>query len=332
MSRLARFAYPLRFYGSLRRVTRLHDRERDMADHPFPRIVQLQTINACQAACTMCPYPLFKDVHPRGRMDDGLFEKVLDEIAARPEAAVFVPMLQNEPLLDRRLFDRIAAVKTRTGGRMEVELVTNGALLTEDVVERVRETRLDYLDISLDALSRETYGRIRIGLDYDEVMAGVERVLDADLPDTTIVLRLVRQKENAAEVAAFVRHWRSRGAVVFTHTVNNRVGSVPGYDERIRIPERELPVLQKAGRRAFRSWLGCCPVPFASANILHDGDVLLCVQDWARKEVLGNVREATIAEIWNGPRMREIRSLVRDRRYEEIPTCRDCSLWRDGWV
>ncbi|HUG39530.1 MAG TPA: radical SAM protein [Longimicrobiales bacterium] len=332
MSRLAQIAYPLRFYGALRRVTRLHHRDRDMADHPFPRVVQLQTINACQAACTMCPYPLFKDVFARGRMEDGLFEKVLDEIAGRPEAAVFVPMLQNEPLLDRRLFDRIAAVKARTGGRMEVELVTNGALLTDEVVERVRETRLDYLDVSLDALSRETYGRIRIGLDYDDVIAGVERVMAADLPDTTIVLRLVRQRENAAEVAAFVRHWRARGAVVFTHTVNNRVGSVPGYDERIRIPDREIPVLQKAGRRVFRRWLGCCPVPFASANILHNGDVLLCVQDWARKEVLGNVREATIAEIWNGARMREIRALVRDRRYEEVPTCRDCSLWKDGWV
>lgn len=332
MSKLAQITYPLRFYGTLRRVTRMHDRERDMADHPFPRVIQLQTINACQAACTMCPYPLFKDVFPRGRMEDGLFEKVLDEIAAHPEAGAFVPMLQNEPLLDKRLFERIAAVKDRTGGRIEVELVTNGALLTEQAVERIRETRVDYLDISLDALSRETYERIRIGLSYDDVIAGVERVLAADLPDTTVVLRMVRQRDNAAEVAAFTKHWRARGAVVFTHTVNNRVGSVPGYDERIRIPEDELPVLQKVGRRVFRQWLGCCPVPFASANILHNGDMLMCVQDWSRKEVVGNVRESSIAEIWNGPRMREIRALVRDRRYDEVAGCRDCSLWKDGWV
>lgn len=332
MSRLAQITYPLRFYGTLRRVTRMHDRERDMADHPFPRVIQLQTINACQAACTMCPYPLFKDTFPRGRMEDALFEKVLDEIAAHPEAGAFVPMLQNEPLLDRRLFERIAAVKDRTGGRIEVELVTNGALLTEQAVESIRATRVDYLDISLDALSRETYERIRIGLDYDDVIAGVERVLAADLPDTTVVLRMVRQRENAAEVAAFTKHWRARGAVVFTHTVNNRVGAVPGYDERIRIPETELPVMQKVGRRAFRQWLGCCPVPFASANILHNGDMLMCVQDWSRKEVVGNVRDRSIAEIWNGPRMREIRSLVRDRRYDEVAGCRDCSLWKDGWV
>lgn len=332
MSRLAQIAYPVRFYGSLRRVTRMHDPERDMAAHPFPRVIQLQTINACQAACTMCPYPLFKDIHPRGRMADDLFEKVLDEIAERPEAAAFVPMLQNEPLLDKRLFERIAAVKSRSGGRIEVELVTNGALLDEEAVAQIRATGVDYLDISLDALSRETYGRIRIGLDYDQVIAGVERVLAAGLPNTTIVLRMVRQRENAAEVAAFTRHWRARGAVVFTHTVNNRVGSVPGYDERIRIPDSELPVLQKAARRVFRGWLGCCPVPFASANILHNGDLLMCVQDWARKEVIGNVRDHTIAELWNGPRMREIRALVRERRYEEVPSCHDCSLWRDGWV
>lgn len=77
--------------------------------------------------------------------------------------------------------------------------------------------------------------------------------------------------------------------------------------------------------------MGHCPLPFASSNILHNGDVLLCVHDWGRKEVLGNVRDATIAEIWNGERMREIRRLVKDRRYSELPACRHCFLCQDGW-
>jgi hypothetical protein len=47
--------------------------------------------------------------------------------------------------------------------------------------------------------------------------------------------------------------------------------------------------------------------------------------------VLGNVRQATIAELWNGERMREVRRLVSQRRYTEVAACRDCSLWKDGW-
>jgi radical SAM protein with 4Fe4S-binding SPASM domain len=327
---LAELRYQRRFYATLRAANRAYDPARDMAAASFPRLIQIQTINACQAACTMCPYPLFKDAFPRGRMDDALFEKVLAELAERPEVETVIPMLQNEPLLDKRLFDRLRAVKERTRGRVTTELVTNGALLTDEVVERIRDARLDILDVSLDALSREVYGRVRVGLDYDVVLAGVERVLRARLPDTTVFVRLVRVRDNAAEVKAFARHWRKRGVPVFVYTANNRVGALPEFDERLRV--RGASALQRLGRRAVRAWLGHCPAAFASANILHDGSVLVCTHDWARKEVVGNVRAATLAEIWNGERMREIRRLIRERRYAELPACRECSLWKDGWV
>jgi molybdenum cofactor biosynthesis enzyme MoaA len=121
----------------------------------------------------MCPYPLFKKVFPRGRMDDALFDKVITELAAHPEVKTFVPMLQNEPLLDKQLFQRIARFKALTHGRVAVELVTNGALLTDDTIEQIRASDLDVLDISLDALSRDVYEKIRIGLDYHAVLGGV---------------------------------------------------------------------------------------------------------------------------------------------------------------
>ena len=80
-----------------------------------------------------------------------------------------------------------------------------------------------------------------------------------------------------------------------------------------------------------RAWMGHCPMPFSSAFILHDGSFILCAHDWARREILGNLRDSTIAELWNGERMREIRALVSERRYAEVPSCAGCSLWKDGW-
>jgi radical SAM protein with 4Fe4S-binding SPASM domain len=329
--KMGKLQYSLRLYGGLRAANRQYSARHDMAVYPFPRAIQLQTINACQAACKMCPYPLFKNVFPRGRMDDDIFDKVVDEIAGRAEVDTFIPMLQNEPFLDKHLFEKIRTFRERTRGRVKVELVTNGAFLTAENIEHIRESRLDVLDISLDALSREVYEKIRVGLDYDAVLEGVERVIGVELPDTSIFVRLVRQRDNIEEVRAFARHWRSRGVGVFIYSANNRVGGVAEFDEQIRVPDRELPVLHRLGRRAFKAWMGHCPIPFASANILHNGDMLLCVHDWGRKEILGNVRDATIAEIWNGERMREIRRLVSQRRYAELPACRDCSLWKDGW-
>ena len=177
------------------------------------------------------------------------------------------------------------------------------------------------------------YEKIRIGLDYDIVLAGVERVIAADLPGTSVFVRLVRQRDNAHEVRAFAGRWRKRGVPVFIYDVTNRTGALPDFDASIRAPltSRRGSVTEGAKRWASRTWLGHCPIPFASASILHNGDVLMCTHDWAREEVLGNVRDHTLSELWNGDRMREIRALISERRYEAIPACRDGSLWRDGW-
>ncbi|HET9011907.1 MAG TPA: radical SAM protein [Gemmatimonadaceae bacterium] len=323
--------YQLDVFGGLRKRNTLYSRQRDMAAAPFPRLIQLQTINACNAACAMCPYPVFKDVFPRGRMDDALFDRVTDEIARHPEVKVFIPMLQNEPFLDRRIFEKVKRFKATTGGRVRVELVTNGAFLTEENVAKIADSGLDVVDVSLDALSREVYGRVRVGLDYDRVLAGVERLLAAKLPATSVFMRLVKVRDNVHEVRAFARAWRRRGVPVFMYTANNRAGAVAGFDETQRIPDAEIPLRSRVGRRLVRAWMGHCPIPFSSAYILHDGSMILCAHDWGRRELLGNVRDASIAEIWNGERMREIRALVSERRYAEVPACAGCSLWKDGW-
>ena len=329
--RLTAWGYRWRLYSRLRAASRAWSPSRDMAEKPFPAVIQLQTINACNAACTMCPYPLFKGRFARGRMDDALFEKITEEIAGQPEVDTFVPMLQNEPFLDRRILERVKHFKSRTGGRVAVELVTNGAFLNEDTVERIRDSGLDVLDISLDAISPAVYRKVRIGLDYEQVLAGVNRVIDARLPNTAIFVRLVRVRENFREVKVFARAWKARGVPVFIYSANSRAGALPDFDRELRVPEDEVPWTQRLGRRLVRGYLHHCPVPFAAAAILNNGDVLLCTQDWARRELLGNVRERSLSEIWNGPRMREIRTLIARRRYSEVPSCADCSLWRDGW-
>ena len=330
-ARLGQLQYSRRLYWGLRRGNLAYSVRDDMAASPFPRLIQLQTINACQAACKMCPYPLYKNAFPRGRMDDALFDKVASEIAEHPEAGTFVPMLQNEPFLDKHIFEKVKRFKALTGGRVRVELVTNGSFLTDETIERIRDSGLDSLDISLDALSREVYERVRIGLDYDAVLAGVDRVIAAGLTGTTVAVRLVRLHDNAHEADAFVRRWRARGVPVFVYTAHNRAGALEERDREWRIAPADLTPLERAGRRVARAWMRHCPIPFSSANILHNGDLLMCVHDWGRKEVIGNVRDATIAELWNGPRMREIRRLVHERRYEELPACKTCSLWKDGW-
>ena len=164
------------------------------------------------------------------------FDKVVAEIAEHPETHSFIPMLQNEPLLDKKLFDRLRRFRDAGGRQDRARDGDEWRILTDAVVENIRDVNLDILDISLDALTKETYEKIRIGLDFDQVMAGVERVIAADLPRTKILVRLVRQRDNFHEIKAFAKRWRSRGVGVFIYSAHDRAGSVVKFDERIRIP------------------------------------------------------------------------------------------------
>jgi MoaA/NifB/PqqE/SkfB family radical SAM enzyme len=57
----------------------------------------------------------------------------------------------------------------------------------------------------------------------------------------------------------------------------------------------------------------------------------MCSNDWHNREILGNVRAQTIREIYNSPRMNEIRELMAQGRFEDIAACRDCSFYHD-WM
>ena len=98
----------------------------------FPQVIQVQTQYGCNARCTFCPMGREQN-QIRGRMDDVTYARVVDQ-AVEGGAKVLSPYLQNDPLVDREIDQRVAYVVERRGARVfpKTKLITNGALLTAD--------------------------------------------------------------------------------------------------------------------------------------------------------------------------------------------------------
>src|SRR5689334_21791024 len=47
----------------------------------FPKAVQVQTVNRCNAACRMCPYPYTTAKEEYQEIDDALWQKIIQECA-----------------------------------------------------------------------------------------------------------------------------------------------------------------------------------------------------------------------------------------------------------
>ena len=266
----------------------------------LPEIVQIEATNICNAKCVFCP----RDEMDRaqGIMPMELFRKVADECAALGITHVRMHNY-GEAFVDRQLVEKIRYAKQV--GIKEVGLISNGSLITEDVARGMIEAGLDAINISLDAAGKEVFETTRVGLKYDKVMAAIERILRirAELGRTRpkLILSFVRQ-DNSAEEQAFIERWRARADKVHVTDLHNWAGTLHTQSS-VNFP-------------CYRQWL--------TFTVLWDGRVSLCCADFDGREVLGDLRTSTIAEIWNNERYRAVRRAQLEHGGPSI--CQSCDL------
>ena len=103
-----------------------------------------------------------------------LFTKIVDECAALGITHVRMHNY-GEPFLDRQLVEKVRYAKQK--GIQEVGMISNGSLITETVARGMIEAGLDAINISVDASGKEVFESTRIGLNYDKVIANIERLV-----------------------------------------------------------------------------------------------------------------------------------------------------------
>jgi MoaA/NifB/PqqE/SkfB family radical SAM enzyme len=232
---------------------------------------------------------------------------------------------QNEPLLDARLEDCIRVARKELGGDWEIEITTNGSLLSRDRIASLIDAGPDVINVSLNAASEPVYRQVMPGLPFQEVQDNVRNLLAA-FGRKLVVLRYVKLAVNVREFPRFKRQWQKQGAVVIGYDCNDRLGSVAGYDA-IRPPES---VLKRVVRLTVRSLLfPVCPFPWSQANILANGDLLMCCHDYTGGTRMGNVMCNGVAKVFNSETYRRVRRDARDRRAEGVAAaCAGCVFHR----
>jgi radical SAM protein with 4Fe4S-binding SPASM domain len=291
----------------------------------FPVLLQVQTVSACNGRCPFCPYTNMAKELPQGKMQWKTYQKIVDECVSFPSLQMFTPMLQNEPLLDKDINKAICYFKERDGGRVPVFIVTNGYLLTPSLSKQLVESELDHLIISLNAHKKETYEELMPGFRFEKVLANIENLLLSDLRRTKVTLRFLENQKNKDEIPEALAYWCRRGVCTEVLSfISNRADTVDV--SRLRSKGSEMLLSSKIKQKVFSYFSNCCILPFYQMNILFNGDVLLCCNDWRRNPILGNVNREKLKDIWEGQIARQIRTKVFHRDYKSIEACKGCSV------
>ncbi|MBI4175712.1 MAG: SPASM domain-containing protein [Candidatus Aenigmarchaeota archaeon] len=286
----------------------------------FPPGLLIETINTCNARCTMCPYPSM--TRPKAFMDMDLYKRIVDQCVGH-DVKRFQLNATNEPLLDTMIFERIKYAKEK--GIQGTRFFSNGSLLTEEKARALLESGLDEVIFSLDGITKEVYEKIRVNLNFDTVVGNITRFLEmrkaGGYRSPRVELHMTVSKNNIDEARNFADRFRKLADVVTTTTAHDWAGQT-GENNPLYVLNSAVP--QTPCRRLWFDF-----------NVLADGRVALCCLDYDGKVILGDVRKQTVAQVWNGPEYSRIRELHIRGEQSKQPLCNSCheriSWWRsDG--
>ena len=282
----------------------------------FPVRLHIQTISYCNARCVFCAYPTVKDKISHGIMEDDVYKKIIEEAALYKPKRVAL-LLMNEPLLDRKLSERISYAKKKLGEETEVTITSNGSILTPNVVNRLVESGLDRIKISIQGITKDTYERV-MGLDFKRTFDGINLLIDTlkerKLKKPKVVLSMVNVGHNDDELRKYKRYWRRKGVKATSVAFENKGGNI---EDNVELHPFGLQLMERCYR------FNRC------AYILYNGDLIPCCADWSRSVVLGNVKEKSIREIWHGEKLNAIRNSFLTGNRAQLPKiCQQCKVTR----
>lgn len=260
---------------------------------PFFTKVQVQTTTLCNAACVTCPHPETSRELPNGFMSEDVFERVLEQMAGRGVERIGL-FLMNEPLVDRRL----AWFTARTRAAIpdaRITIITNGKLLDAPRAAELAAAGMGEITISVNGFDAKAYGETMLGLRFERILDNLAEVGAAwrrgDLGALDLRITALDFGDAAQQAPAFAARI---GMPVHVKPVTNRAGSVDLARLGVAAPDPLAP----------RS---VCQRPFVKGYVLFDGSMVLCNCDWRRSTIFGNVRDTTLAAMWQGAALDEVR-------------------------
>ncbi|MBN2104032.1 radical SAM protein [bacterium] len=279
----------------------------------IPPALMVEPTDYCNLKCPLCPTGNNTLNRSKGFMDLEIFRSMIDEIG---DSVIHLTMWgYGEPLMNRDFSQMVAYAKKKN---IYVRTSTNGSFFkTDDSVDRLIDSGLDELIVSLDGATQETLDQYMVGAKLEEILEGLERLRQrkaekkAKYPIT--VLQFLVMRHNEHEIPRMKEISREYGV--------DRLALKTIRDT----PAPQSKVKNKRYRRLVKIKNICSRVWFSSV-VNWDGGIIPCCHDLHAHFVMGQLdsgKSETFTSVWNNEKYRKFRAqIIRDKN--SISICRNC--------
>lgn len=276
----------------------------------------IEVTNTCNLNCDFCPRNDLS--RGTGYMEFDLFKLVIKKI--KKMGARYVNLNRfGESLMHPQFVQMLRYAKNE--GIPNIGLVTNGQLLSPEIIEDIVDAGIDRVNVSLDTLDKVKYEKTRKGAKLDKTINNLDYLVDyrnkAGKKTPIIALFSVLVTDDFRQMQKIFQRYVNRVNYVEFRPIAN-YGSSQSLKDLPHIETRRKNIL-------------ICIQPWQRLNIFYNGDVNPCCGDVDGELVIGNIKDSSVKELWYGEKIKEIRKIITRKALDSLPICLSCDLNDLDW-
>ena len=291
----------------------------DRLSSTFPSQVMVDVTQVCNLSCIHCPHPAYKvsEYYTAEKLEPYLIKKMAEEIKKESNGITkYVRFTSNgEPLLHKNIINFLADTKSISG--TTVALTTNGTYLKTKNINKIIETGIDIIDISIDAFKDETYKMIRNGnlkITRENVL-NLIKIINKNNSKLKVIVSYIEQPLNVKETNDFKNFWETNGASkVIVRTYHSCSGAKKELAEQFK--KEQISIQRRP-----------CLYPWERIVLNAHGFLSFCPQDWENGSLISDFRETTIKECWQGQFYQNLRNAHLKNSFKDFSFCGNCPDW-----
>jgi radical SAM protein with 4Fe4S-binding SPASM domain len=293
-----------------------------------PIIVHIEPTSLCNLRCPLCPSGNGELTRERAKMTFRQFKTVIDKLPST--VRMLLLWNQGEPFLVKDLANMIRYAKQKS---MYIVTSTNGHFFRKPgEVEKIVQSGIDEIIISLDGADQESYQKYRIGGNLEIVKQGVRDLafqknrLNYNKP--LLHLQFILMKHNVTQKKKMIELGKEMGADKLSfktlQVTSWKEGEefLPDDPAHTRYEGKREGGIYKTHRRRF--FPNDCLRLWYSAVVNCDGQLSPCCFDKDGEYSTGNLLESDFTSIWKGKSFQNFRQRLLDSRLE-LEMCQDCT-------
>jgi radical SAM protein with 4Fe4S-binding SPASM domain len=287
-----------------------------------PYIIQIFPIYACNLKCRYCIFSVPKNkrgfISDTSILDFDLYKKSVDDMGEFEDKMKVVRWVGiGEPLLHKNISEMVKYTVDKDVTE-RTEIITNGVLLNKNISNKLIDSGLTRLVISLQGVEEGSYKEVSdVDINFSQFINNLEYLYN-NKGDMDIYIKVMdtslRNKKDEEKFYSLFGNISDSCAIEKTVPIHEGIQ----YNETLESNTTQF------GTEILEE--GICTQSFIHIQINPDGKIVPCYS-WSYPLILGDVKNESLYNIWNGKKMNNFRvGILKDKDRNEV--CKKCSMFK----